>query len=784
MVDNSKNTTRSETLQSMDLRSEIMKYTKYWPWFLLSVVICLCIAYGYLRYTPKIYNASSKIIIKDSENPSAENAVLSEIGVSASKGKANIQNELAILRSRRLMENTVRNLNLMTSYYAEGQVIDVEIYKDTPVLAHFSGKKGSPYLYQVRLNGEEINVFCEETGETFKGRLNTPIDLGFDSVTFYRGADVGGKSQVSMKFSSIGSVVGHYRSKFNVGLSEDRSSILDLSINDRVPQKAEDILEQIVEEYNQDAIRDNKIIAENTTQFINERLDSINIELDAVEQKIENFKEMNSLINIESESQTMVNNLNQYRQRNQDLNIQLDIARSLKDYLIEKNNQLLPSNLGVEDMGVNELINRYNTLILERNNLLAGSSEKNPLVVDLNKQIDSLRDNLFESLDRLIQNLEVSRSDIQQRISDLQLEVSAVPAKEREFRGVSRPQDIKEQLYLFLLQKREENSISYGVENIKAKIVDKARAGGVISPNYSSILIGAFLAGLFIPFGIIFVQNFLDNKIRAKRDIEQITNEVSVVGQIPHIDNKDVDLIQKNDRSILAEAFRILTTSTHYIIAGVQNRSENNTTIYVTSTVKGEGKTFIAFNLALTLCEGKNRVLIIGADLRNPQLQRYEEGAKVLKGVSDFIVSDDESIKSYIKQSKLHPNLSIVTSGSIPPNPSELLKNYKIDNMFNELKGLYDYIIVDTAPAMLVADTFLINRFADLTLYVARAGYTEKDLLNFALEAKESGKLSNLSFVLNDVKMSNFGYYGNKYGYTYAAEDNDKRKGLMSRFKK
>ena len=278
--------------------------------------------------------------------------------------------------------------------------------------------------------------------------------------------------------------------------------------------------------------------------------------------------------------------------------------------------------------------------------------------------------------------------------------------------------------------------------------------------------------------------NFFDNKLRSKKDIENLIESIPVLGQIPNVGKEESDLIQKHDRSILAEAFRILTTSMQYVLAGIQNRDKKNTTIYVTSTVKGEGKTFTAFNLALTLCEGDNRVLIVGADLRNPQLQRYEEGAKVLKGVSDFIVSDDKSIKAYINQSKLHPNLSIVTSGSIPPNPSELLRNVKIDNMFKELKGLYDYVIVDTAPAMLVADTFLINRFADLTLYVARAGYTEKNLINFAVEAKESGKLTNVSFVLNDVKMSNFGYYGNKYGYTYAAEDNDKRKGLISRFKK
>ena len=784
MIDNSKNTTRSETLQSIDLRDEIAKYTKHWPWFLLAVVVSVGIALLYLRYTPKIYSATSKIIIKDSENPSAESAVLSEMGVVSNSGKTNIQNELAILRSQRLMRAVVENLNLNVSYFAEGQVVDVEVYKDTPIIAEVNDSGGSPYLYRVSQNGKNIEVTCEGTSEVYKGKLNTPIDLGFSLVTFRALGDQKSKREIVMRFASIDNVIGRYSASFSVNLSQDKGSILDLFIKDRVPQKAEDILNQIVEEYNKDAIEDNKLIAENTSNFINERLESLNIELDVVERDIESFKESNGLINIESESQAMITKLNEYNQRIQDVEVQLDLAKSLRAYLSEKDNQLLPSNLGGAETGVNSLINQYNILILERNNLLTGSSEKNPLVIDLNKQINSLKNNLFESLDGLILNLEVSRADVQERLNDVKGEVASVPAKEREFRGVSRPQSIKEQLYLFLLQKREENSISYGVESTKAKIVNEAKAGGVVSPNASAVLVGAFLAGLFIPFGIIFGANFLDNKLRSKQDLEAFSNEIAILGQIPSVGKEESDLIQKHDRSILAEAFRILTTSMQYMLAGIQNRSKDNTTIYVTSTVKGEGKTFTAFNLALTLCEGNNQVVIVGADLRNPQLQRYEEGAKVLKGVSDFIVSDDESIKAYINQSKLHPNLSIVTSGSIPPNPSELLRNVKIDSMFKELKGLYDYVIVDTAPAMLVADTFLINRFADLTLYVARAGYTEKNLINFAVEAKQSGKLSNVSFVLNDVKMSNFGYYGNKYGYTYAAEDNDKRKGLISRFKK
>lgn len=783
-MNSNSNLNNGSSNQPIDFREEAAKYLKYWYWFLLSIIICLAIAFIYLRYTPSIYSAKSKILIKDSENPSAETAVLSEMGILSNSNETSIQNELAILKSRRIMLRVVENLNLNVNYFVEGQVVDVEIYNESPIIASPEQKNASPNVYKVQFSNGKFHITCLETGKVYRSLPGKKIDLGFDIVSFNLSSNSIPENAILIRFQDPVLVANSYASKFSATLAQDKGSIVDLSINDRVLNRARDVLSQIVIEYNQDAIRDNQVIAMNTSEFINERLDSLNVELDSVERNIENFKEINGLIDIETESENMVQNINQYQEKSQEIEIELNIARSLQSFLKQKGDQLLPSNLGTQESGVNSLIAQYNALIVKRNNLLSGSSSKNPLVKELNNQISNLRENLFESLDRLVRNLEMSSKSVGSQLAQLRAQVASVPSKEREFRGVSRPQNIKEQLYLFLLQKREENSISYGVENIKAKIVDEASSNGVVSPKPNIILLASFVLGLFIPFGIIFGTNFLDNKLRSKQDLETFTNEIAILGQIPSVSKEESDLIQKHDRSILAEAFRILTTSMQYVLAGIQDRDKNNTTIYVTSTVKGEGKTFTAFNLALTLCEGNNRVLIVGADLRNPQLQRYEEGAKVLKGVSDFIVSDDESIKAYINQSKLHPNLSIVTSGSIPPNPSELLRNVKIDSMFKELKGLYDYVIVDTAPAMLVADTFLINRFADLTLYVARAGYTEKNLINFAIEAKESGKLSNVSFVLNDVKMSNFGYYGNKYGYTYAAEDNDKRKGLMSRFKK
>ncbi|MCC4227304.1 GumC family protein [Zunongwangia profunda] len=773
----------TEALDSLDIRDEIAKYLRYWPWLILSVVIALSAAFLYVRYTPNIYKSSTRIIIKDSKNPSEEEAILSNMGFQSGTASTNLENELAIFKSRRIMYSVVEALDLHVQYFAEGQFNNIEIYDHLSLvkLEYISGDEFTNLL-RISFENNQVSILDTETEKVYKTNFGEPVTIANSTLLVSKQTEKDSGAILAKSFSKE-FIASELRSRLNISTQEG-SSIIQLTITDKISERGQDILNQLVDEYNKDAIEDNNLIAENTSKFINERLSVINNELDSVELNIENFKERNGLINIESEAQSFVSRSNQYEEQLNQLETQMILAEALKDEIDDMSTELLPANLGFDAGGINQLTGSYNQLVAERNKILAGSSEKNPLVKELNSQIETLKKNLNESLDRFLSNTKLAINEIEQKIDKIDSKISNVPSKEREFRNVSREQSIKESLFLFLLQRREENSISYGVETPKAKVVDRAFSLGIVSPSSLSVFVGAGFLGFLIPIMIIFGVNYFDNKIKSKRDIEKLVKNTPVLGEIPTVDKGESGLIQIHDRSVLAEAFRILTTSMQYVLAGIQNRSKDNTTIYVTSTVKGEGKTFTAFNLALTLCEGNNSVLIVGADLRNPQLQRYEEGAKVLKGVSDFIVSEDESIKNYINQSKLHPNLSIVTSGSIPPNPSELLKNYKIDSMFKELKGLYDYVIVDTAPAMLVADTFLINRFADLTLYVARAGYTEKNLLNFALEAKQSGKLSNVSFVLNDVKMSNFGYYGNKYGYTYAAEDNDKRKGLISRFKK
>ena len=425
-------------------------------------------------------------------------------------------------------------------------------------------------------------------------------------------------------------------------------------------------------------------------------------------------------------------------------------------------------------------------LVLERNRILSGSTEKNPVVIKLNRQLEQLRENVRASLNRLRSNLSIAESNLAREASAIGSKIAEVPSNEKQFRGIERQQQIKETLYLFLLQKREENSLSLAVTAPKAKIVDTAFSSSApISPNPRSLYLTALLIGLGLPFAVIYLKNLLNNKVRSKEDVADLASNVPVIGEVPRLAKGQAELIQENDRSVLAESFRLLHANLQYFLSeSTVESQQKGSCIFITSTVKGEGKTFVAFNLAKTLANTGKKVLIMGGDLRNPQLQRFEKEAKSWLGVSNYLVDRKIGVKDLIRNSSLHPDLDILTSGSIPPNPAELLRNSRMEELFSEIKETYDYIIVDTAPAMVVADTFLIKRFADLTLYAVRADYTERKLLDFVSETKNEEKLKNVGIVLNSVKAANYGYgrYGYSYGYAYGVDPDSNWKKIKSAF--
>lgn len=774
--------------KELPLREIIEQYTRYWYLFALGIIIALLVAFIYLRYTTNLYQTRATIIIKDEKSASSpmEMAAFSQFGGLLSRfNTSKIDNELAIFNSKRIISKTVEELGLNIKYESVGSIKTSEIYSYIPFTIQYQSfkeignKSVVPKLFvEVISNTEYI---LEDEAQTLDGtyKFGEKVTLPFGEITILPNLESSENFEsyfgrtVVVTYQPLENVALDYQGKVLIENEIKSSNVLELSLLTPVTEKAEDFLDELISQYNQDAIADRNEIAKNTSAFIDSRLQIITRELDSVESNKEIFKSNNRLTDIQAEAQLILENASEFNKKQLDVGTQLELSKSMIDYMEKSsNNELLPANIGIESEEVALSVNNYNQLILYRNKLLQSSTLKNPVVQNVDKQIAQMRTNILGSLKNSSSGLKIAMKDINGQESILNSKISQVPAKEKIYRGIERQQSIKEQLYLFLLQQREEASITLAATSPKAKVVDSAYSTKApVSPKRSLIYLGSFLAGLLVPFIGIYGANLLNTKVTTRRDVERHLTTTPIVGEIPKIKRGESELIQDNDRSVMAEAYRILRTNLQYLFINKLEENEKGKTLIVTSTIKGEGKTFVAFNLALTLALTGKKVVLVGADIRNPQLQRYlPEHLKSNKGLTEFIVYDDMKVEDVISQSEYNKNLSIVLSGAIPPNPAELLMQKRTTTFMDELKKQFDYIILDTAPSMLVTDTILINKLADITLYVVRAGHTDKRLLDFPQDAIDDGRLANVAIVLNNVNLNNFGY-GNKYGYAYASEE-------------
>lgn len=766
------------------LRDSIRQYTRYWFWFLASLVLAVIIAGIYLHYTTPVYQSQATVIIKEEKNGG-----LGELSAFAnlsffSKFNNKIENELSIFRSNRIISQVIEKLNLNISYQTEGLIGTTELYTYKPFVVQYQSfvdsTKNKPISklifnvvsqleYQVQNESKSINStykFGERVALPFGEITVLPILDNIDKFeSFYQ-------RPISVSHRPIRKLTLNYQNKLVVANEISNSNVVKISLSTSVPEKAEDFINELVFQYNKDAISDQNQVAQKTANFIDSRLEIITRELDSVEKGKEEFKSENRLTSIEAEAQLILNNASDFNKRQLDIATQLELANTMIDYMeTSSNNDLLPANIGLNAEGVNQSVSNYNQLILERNNLLKTSTAINPVVVNVTNQIAQVRESILESLKNSSNALKVAMRGLNYQESTLNSKISQVPTKEKIFRGIERQQGIKEQLYVFLLQQREEASISLAVTSPKAKVVDRAYSSRTpIAPNVPLIYLTALVAGLLVPFLFIYGKSLLDTKIKNRNDIEKKLKNTTLIGEIPKLKKGTEQLIQQNDRSVLAESFRILRTNLQYLFLNKLNNPEASKTIFVTSSIKGEGKTFVAFNLALTIALTGKKVVLVGGDIRNPQLQRYLPASKQNnKGLTEYIVDAKVGVNEIASQSENNAHLDIILSGAIPPNPAELLMKKRVSDFFNEVKKNYDYVIVDTAPSMLVADTLLINKYADVTLYVIRAGYTDKQLLEFTNEAIQDERLTNVAAVINNVSLNNFGY-GNKYGYAYSVE--------------
>ncbi len=762
---------------NFDFKAELFKYVGYWKWLIFGCLLGFFIAFLYNRYTiPKYRSESSMMILKDSENNMAS-ALPSGGGSILTFGQNTLDNQIVTLKSKSLVESVVDELDHNIIYYVEGNIITTEAYKTSAVIINFITpdsivNKQLEDFYITPISDtkfEIVNKSGSFSEQKVFGELITYKNLNFSILPreTYDGSKFRNIKTIQISIKPVFEVAQDYIENLTIGPKGKALDILSLSVVQEESARSKDFLNNLMFQFNRDGVADKSQVARSTTEFIQNRLELITSELDSVEGGMANFKRENQIMDVYSGAQEYMVKSTQADREIFKIETQLLLGSSIEDRLKSKGSyDLLPVNLGIQDGGISSLIDTYNSLILERNKLLVSSTIQNPVVKNLTGQIDDLKNSLFENLNSYENSLKIQRRELEQLERTSDSKFSSFPGMEKGMRGIERQQQIKEQLYLFLLQRREEAAIAFAVTSPVAKVIDPAYTiSDPVDPKPWLILLGGFLIGLILPIVILFIKFMLDTKVHHKGDLAPLIKNVPFLGEVPKIAENQDEIIQLNDRSPLAESFRILRTNLAYLLKPKDdNKGE---IIYVTSTIKGEGKTFISYNLARTLSTTKKKVIIIGADIRNPKLHRYNNLPMESKGLSDFLYNYDLHTDDIINESlDKDVKVDLILSGSIPPNPAELFMSNRMGILLDDLSKTYDFVIVDTAPTMIVTDTLLISPLADTTLYITRAGYTEKKLLDFPKELKKQGKLKGLAVILNDVDYSKFSY-GSKYGYNY-----------------
>ena len=756
-----------------------------WYWFAISLFITLTIAVLYLLSTPPIYTRTAAILVKDNSKSSSSTSAMndfSDLGIF--KSNTNINNELLTLKSPTLMTEVVNRLGLNETFTIRKGLKNVDLYKVSPVTITFCDKIEVPLSFTIKFSSKEafaiseLEISGEDIGETLSAQMGDSIQTSAGIMIVsptqeFTDAFIG--TSIRYVRGSVRAAVDTYSNALVAELGNEDATIINLSINDTSIRKAEDILNTLIEVYNENWIRDNNQIAVSTSQFISDRLGVIESELGHVDENISSYKSEHLLPDVQAASSLYMAQSAENNKELSTLNNQLSTAQYIRRELNTKQlDQTLPANSGIVSANIETQISEYNNLVLDRNRLIANSSEKNPLVKNMASSLQSMQRTIIQSVDNLIVSLNTQIRSLRRQEEATTNRLASNPNQAKYLLSVERQQKVKEELYLYLLQKREENELSQAFTAYNTRLITAPRGSMFpTAPRKMNILLVAFAVGLLVPAVGIFMKENMNTKVRGRKDLENLS--IPFIGEIPqysgtkkkwwefkHRKRQDMKIIVVNEgnRNIINEAFRVLRSNMDFMAS-----KDNNQHVFVlTSFNPGSGKSFLAINIAISFAIKKKKILVIDGDLRHRTVSSYVDSPN--KGLSDYLNNQIEDWKEIIVSYKGYTNLHILPIGTIPPNPTELLEDNKLSMLIEALRPEYDYIFIDCPPVDIVADAQIIEKWADRTIFVVRSGLLDRSMLS-ELENMYTGKrFKNLSMILNGTE-STGGRYGYRYGYHY-----------------
>lgn len=770
--------------EKTDYRALFFEYYIHWKWFAVSLVVCLIFAWLYLRFTTPVYNISAAIIVRDDkkggDTRTSALSMFEDMGIMPTS--QNIDNEIEIMQSKSLIKNVVTELNLYVSYYAKGTIDNEELYNSSPIrvslppqeadllpeegiLLHLNYSPGGSLDVTTIINEKEIHKQFNQLPAVLPTELGT-FNFIPDSATVGQYTE---PIRIEVTVSAPLRKARSYAESLTIEPTSKTTSVARISLKNSNQQRGEDFINKLVEIYNRNTNNDKNEVAQKTEEFIKERINIINSELGSTEEQLETFKRDAGVTDVIKDAELAVTEKSQYEKLVADNGIQINLVQYLQAYLKtpQHANDVLPTNVGLMDTNLSQLINEYNTTVLERNRLLRSSSETNPVVTRINSSVRDMRANLGTTINSVLKGLLITKTDLDRQANKYAGRISNAPGQERKLVGIQRQQEIKSGLYLMLLQKREENAIALAATTNNARIIDNAIPDEYpVSPKKKLIYLIAFVLSVGIPMGIIYVKDLLRYRIIDRQDVEKLTT-VPIVGDVAVAASKEQRpiVVRENDNDMMAETFRAIRTNVLFMLGDTGKK-----VILVTSTISGEGKTFIASNLAVSLSLLGKKVLLIGLDIRKPGLNKVFNILHKEKGFTQYLSSPQTTdLFALVRPSMVTPNLYILPGGLVPPNPTELVSRRALDDAITLLSKEFDYILLDTAPIGIVTDTQIIARVADLSIYVCRADYTTKTDYRLINELYDQKRLPQLCTIINGLDMTKkkygYGKYGKHYGY-------------------